>query len=121
MTERTCFMAGNNEKLNQLQCSPCRLGGEPLKPDQWAEYAKQIDGNWQVVDGHHLERTFKFKNFKQALAFTNQIGDLAEQQGHHPDIHLSWGQVIVRLWTHKIDGLHENDFILAAKIDHLIE
>ena len=106
-------------QLNSMQCSPCRTGGESVKGVQLSEYMKQIDGTWQVIDDHHLERTFKFKNFKQALAFTNLVGDLAETQGHHPDIYLSWGQVMIQLWTHKIDGLHENDFILASKIDKL--
>lgn len=72
-----------------------------------------------MIEEHHLDKTFVFKDFRQALDFTNQVGDLAEQQGHHPDIHLSWGRVRVAIWTHKIDGLTESDFILAAKIDEI--
>ncbi|NLJ99179.1 MAG: 4a-hydroxytetrahydrobiopterin dehydratase [Tissierellia bacterium] len=67
-----------------------------------------------------LKKEYKFKNFKDALDFTNKVGSLAEEEGHHPDIYLSWGKVVIKLWTHKIDGLHKNDFILAAKIDEII-
>ena len=74
---------------------------------------------WTVVDGHHLSRTFKFPDFAAALAFVNRVGALAEDQGHHPVIGLTWGKVTIDLWTHKINGLHESDFILAAKIDKL--
>ncbi len=80
---------------------------------------KQLDGEWMVVDDHHLERQYKFKNFRQALAFTNQVGELAEAEGHHPDIYLAWGKVKLMVWTHKIDGLTESDFIFAAKVDEL--
>jgi len=72
-----------------------------------------------VINNHHLERHFKFPDFKTALDFVNKVGDVAEEQGHHPDIHLSWGKVHVTIWTHKIDGLTESDFIFAAKIDRL--
>jgi 4a-hydroxytetrahydrobiopterin dehydratase len=73
-----------------------------------------------VVDEHHLERTFTFEDFKEALAFTNQVGDVAEEEQHHPDIALSYGKVVVTVWTHKVDGLTENDFIFAAKVDDLV-
>jgi len=72
-----------------------------------------------VVDVHHLEKKFKFKNFRQALDLTNQIGERAEAEGHHPDIYLAWGKVELKIWTHKIDGLSESDFIFAAKVDQL--
>ncbi|MHC4798008.1 MAG: 4a-hydroxytetrahydrobiopterin dehydratase, partial [Planctomycetota bacterium] len=72
-----------------------------------------------VVDQHHLEKEFKFKNFLQALEFTNRVGALAEEQGHHPDIHLAWGKAKITVWTHKIDGLTESDFVFAAKADAL--
>ncbi|MGA9476556.1 MAG: 4a-hydroxytetrahydrobiopterin dehydratase, partial [Desulfobacterales bacterium] len=75
------------------------------------------DDGWMIVDEHHLEREYKFKNFRQALDFTNRVGELAEEQGHHPDIHLSWGRVKLKIWTHKINGLTERDFIFAAKVD----
>lgn len=107
------------EKLVDSRCVPCQGGVEPLKADAVEAYKKQLLPDWQVIDNHHLEREYTFKNFRQALEFVNKIGGLAETQGHHPDIYLSWGKVKITLWTHKIDGLHENDFILAAKIDQL--
>jgi 4a-hydroxytetrahydrobiopterin dehydratase len=107
------------EKLAQKQCVPCSGGVPPLKGEKIQELHRQLDDGWQVVDEHHLERVFRFKNFRQALDFTNRVGELAEAQGHHPDIYLAWGKVRLTLWTHKIDGLTESDFIFAAKIDQL--
>ena len=78
---------------------------------------RRLGGAWQVIDGHHLSRTYDFPDFSQALVFVNRIGAIAEQQGHHPDLRLGWGKVGVEIWTHKIDGLTESDFVLAAKID----
>lgn len=89
-----------------------------MKGKELESYQRQLPG-WKIVDEHHLEKTFTFPDFKRALAFTNQVGDLAEQQGHHPDIHLAWGKVTITIWTHKINGLTESDFVLAAKIDRL--
>ncbi len=74
---------------------------------------------WTIVDEHHLTRTFSFPDFKTALDFVNRVGALAEEQGHHPDILLAWGRAVVTTWTHKIDGLTESDFVLAAKVDRL--
>ncbi len=74
-------------------------------------------GGWRVVDGHHLEKSYEFPDFRQALDFTNQDGELAEEQNHHPDLFLAWGKVKVSIWTHKIDGLTESDFVFAAKAD----
>ena len=82
-------------------------------------YLKQLD-NWTIVEGHHLEKTIKFKNFVAALSFTNQVGAIAEEEGHHPDIYLAWGEVKLMVWTHKIDGLTESDFIFSAKVDALL-
>ena len=79
----------------------------------------KVGTGWHVVKGHHLEREYKFKDFKEALAFTNAVGKLAEKVGHHPDIFLAWGKVKLTLWTHKIDGLSESDFIFAAKVNNL--
>jgi 4a-hydroxytetrahydrobiopterin dehydratase len=104
--------------LASKNCVPCRGGVPPMKGKQLQGYQSQLPG-WKVVQEHHLEKTFTFPNFKSALAFTNKVGQLAEQQGHHPDIHLAWGKVTITLWTHKIDGLSESDFILAAKMDQL--
>lgn len=80
----------------------------------------QLDDGWEVVDGHHLQKEYGFKDFADALAFTNRVGQLAEAQGHHPDIHLAWGKVRLVIWTHKIDGLTESDFVFAAKADTVL-
>jgi len=105
-------------ELASRNCVPCRGGVPPLKGKELESYQRQLPG-WKIVNEHHLEKTFTFPDFKRALAFTNKVGDLAEQQGHHPDIHLAWGKVTITIWTHKIDGLTESDFVLAAKIDRL--
>ncbi len=105
-------------ELASKACVPCRGGVPPLQGEELKRLGSQVDG-WNVVDEHHLERSFKFPDFKTALAFTDRVGELAEEQGHHPDIFLSWGKVTVTIWTHKINGLTESDFILAAKIDRL--
>jgi 4a-hydroxytetrahydrobiopterin dehydratase len=105
--------------LEQRSCAPCRGGIEPIKGERIDEYTALLDRQWTVVDEHHLHREYRFTNFREALDFVNQVGELAESQGHHPDIQLGYGMARIMLWTHKIDGLHENDFILAAKIDHL--
>jgi 4a-hydroxytetrahydrobiopterin dehydratase len=106
-------------ELAEKECVPCKGGIPPLQGQALAELLNKLDNGWQVVQGHHLEKDFTFKNFREALAFTNQVGELAEQQRHHPDIGLAWGRVKITLWTHKIDGLSESDFVLAAKIDRL--
>ena len=105
--------------LAKSQCTPCQGGVESLQGKAIEKLLKQLPDGWQVIDEHHLEKEYKFKNFKQALEFVNKVGELAEAQGHHPDIYLSWGKVKLTICTHKIDGLHENDFILAAKTDQL--
>jgi 4a-hydroxytetrahydrobiopterin dehydratase len=99
-------------------CVPCRGGVPPLKGEELASLQKQVDG-WNVVEEHQVTKTFTFPNFREALKFVNQVGELAEEQGHHPDIFLAWGKVEITTWTHKIDGLTESDFILGAKIDQL--
>lgn len=104
--------------LASKQCVPCKGGVPPLAGKELEALAKQVP-DWKVIDGHHLSRVFTFPDFKQALAFVNQAGAIAEEQGHHPDITLSWGKAAVTTWTHKIDGLTESDFILAAKIDRI--
>jgi len=106
-------------ELAKLECVPCRGGVPPLKGKELAEVHRKLGQGWQVVEEHHLEKEFSFPDFRTALAFTNQVGELAEAQGHHPDISLAWGKVKITIWTHKIDGLTESDFILAAKIDEL--
>lgn len=109
----------NSNALKDKTCVPCKGGTPPLTGERLSTFQKELGGNWKVVHDHHLEKTFSFSNFKTALAFTNQMGELAESQGHHPDIALSWGKVIVTIWTHKVNGLTESDFVLAAKIDAL--
>ena len=103
-------------ELASKNCVPCRGGVPPLAGKELEALARQVP-EWKVVDGHHITRAFKFKNFVDALAFVNKVGALAEQQGHHPDIFLAWGKAEVTTWTHSINGLSESDFILAAKID----
>jgi 4a-hydroxytetrahydrobiopterin dehydratase len=102
--------------LADKACVPCRGGVPPLLAEDVARLLERIDG-WDAPENHHLTKTWKFPDFAGALAFVNRIGALAEEQGHHPDVWLTWGRVRVDLWTHKIDGLTESDFILAAKID----
>ncbi len=105
-------------ELAAKTCVPCRGGVPPLKGTELEALQRQVSG-WDVVNEHHLHKVFRFPDFRQALDFVNQAGNLAEEQGHHPDLLLSWGKVEVTTWTHKIDGLTESDFILAAKIDAL--
>lgn len=105
-------------ELANKTCVPCKGGVPPLAGPELDRFLSQLQG-WSVVQGHHLEKTYEFDDFVGALAFVNRVGDLAEEQQHHPDLHLSWGQVRVEIWTHAIDGLTESDFILAAKCDRL--
>jgi 4a-hydroxytetrahydrobiopterin dehydratase len=104
--------------LAEKNCVPCRGGVPPLAGAGLDNLKAQVPG-WEVVDGHHLSRSYAFPDFRTALDFVNRVGATAEEQGHHPDIYLSWGKVGITTWTHKIDGLTESDFILAAKIDAL--
>ena len=104
--------------LSAKTCVPCRGGVPPLKGDELKKLLAQISG-WNAVDEHHLTKQYAFGDFVSALEFVNRIGALAEEQGHHPDLYLTWGKVRVDIWTHKINGLTESDFVLAAKIDKL--
>ena len=105
--------------LSKKQCVPCRGGVPPLKRLELDALFEQVDGGWSVVDEHHLEKEYRFADFRQALDFTNRVGEMAEEQDHHPDIFLAWGRVKVTIWTHKIDGLTESDFVFAAKTEVL--
>ena len=110
--------ASVSDRLAAKKCIPCRGGVPPLKDKEIRKLLPQLS-KWKVVKGHHLIKDYKFPDFASALEFTLQVGELAEEEGHHPDIYLSWGKVGIQIWTHKIDGLTESDFILAAKIDRL--
>ena len=109
-------MAASGSNLAEKHCVPCRGGVPALKGEELRRLADQLSG-WKVVDEHHIAKTFQFPDFKQALDFVNRIGGVAEAEGHHPDILLTWGKVEVKTYTHKIDGLTESDFILGAKVD----
>lgn len=105
--------------LSKKECIPCKGGVPSLKGKKIEEFAAQLKEGWKVVNEHHLEKTTSFPDFKSALLFTNKVGELAEKEKHHPDILLAYGKVVITIWTHKIDGLTESDFIFAAKCDEL--
>ena len=107
--------------LADKSCVPCRGGVPALKGKELEEIRRQLTepDQWNVVNEHHIVREYKFPDFRSALAFVNKVGELAEEQGHHPDIALGWGRVEITTWTHAVNGLTESDFILAAKIDRL--
>ena len=105
-------------ELASKTCVPCRGGVPPLQGEELAGLQKQVNG-WNVIGGHHVAKAFEFPDFQKALDFVIQVGAVAEEQGHHPDIFLTWGKAEIKIWTHKINGLTESDFILAAKIDQL--
>ena len=111
------YIRGMATSLANEKCVPCRGGVPPLAGEELRALAAELGNGWNVVEGHHLEKTFSFPDFAQALAFTNRVGAVAEEEGHHPDIHLAWGSARITIWTHKVDGLTRSDFILAAKID----
>ena len=103
--------------LAQKTCIPCRGGVPPLKGEELDALQEKLGNGWQIINEHHLEKEYIFADFIQALDFTVKVGEVAENQDHHPDIYLAWGKVKLTIWTHKIDGLTESDFILAAKAD----
>jgi 4a-hydroxytetrahydrobiopterin dehydratase len=107
-------------ELAKRRCVPCRGGVPPLRGPALAELLAQLEPGWEVVKEHHLEKEYRFQDFAAALAFVNRVGALAEEQQHHPDLVLTWGRVRVSIWTHKIDGLTESDFVFAAKTDELV-
>jgi len=116
-TAVACLSFLDMDDLSQRDCVPCRGGVPPLAAAELNALNDQLDPGWEVIGGHHLQREFEFDDFRSAMAFTVGVGEMAEEQGHHPDIHLSWGKVKILVWTHKIDGLTESDFILAARAD----
>lgn len=104
-------------ELANRKCVPCRIGVPPLKGEDLRRLLDELGSGWEAIRDHHLEKTYKCRNFREALDFTNAVGQIAEEEGHHPEVTLAWGRVTLRIWTHKIDGLTESDFFLAAKAD----
>jgi 4a-hydroxytetrahydrobiopterin dehydratase len=107
--------------LADRTCVPCRGGVPPMERSEAERFLEQVNDGWRLRENGHmlLEKTYLFKNFAEALAFVNRVGALAEEQGHHPDVYLAWGRVRLEIWTHKIKGLTESDFVFAAKCDRL--
>jgi len=108
-----------SRRLSQMQCVPCRGGVPPPAGDDLTRLEGELGGGWRVIDGHHLEKEYTFPDFASALAFVDRVGAMADAQDHHPDIGLSWGRATVQIWTHKIDGLTESDFVFAARCEAL--
>ena len=106
-------------ELTQKKCVPCEGGVSPIKGAEIQQYLSQLKNSWEVTDEIKIQCNFAFKDFIEAMKFVNQAADLAEKEGHHPDIHIHYNEVLIVLWTHAIGGLSENDFIVAAKIDAL--
>lgn len=108
-------------ELAEKSCVPCKGGILPFTTEQINVYLPKLNSHWKVVGNHHLEREFAFKDFVSGLSFTNYVAEVSEDEGHHPNILLTWGKVTITIYTHKIDGLHESDFILASKCDYIYE
>jgi len=109
-------------ELSSKVCTACSGDAETLKATEIHEHMKELDDNWEQENNHHIQRQFDLNDFQEALELVNKVGEIAEQQGHHPVINdFTWGRATIKLYTHKIDGLHENDFIMAAKIDEAYE
>lgn len=106
-------------RLAERKCVPCHGGVPPLEKREAERLLGELGNEWRITDGHHLEKTFPFPDFLEALAFANRAGDVAEREGHHPELQIGWGKAKVLIWTHAIDGLTESDFVLAAKIDEV--
>jgi len=109
------------EVLAAKDCVPCKGGTEPLSGHELYTFHAQLGSDWQMVDDHHILKQYKFDDFKEALAFTNAVGEIAEAENHHPEIMTGYGKVEVSIWTHKIDGLCESDFVFAAKVEKAYE
>jgi len=105
--------------LAKKECKPCDGGTPALKGDALKQMQNQLNGGWKLLNEQRLEKEFKFPDFRHVLEFVNRVGDIAEEQNHHPDIYFTWGQARIQIWTHSINGLSEGDFILAAKINGL--
>lgn len=118
---KTEMMNKENVKLSGQKCEPCSGDIPPLEGEELQNYYNRLDDGWELVDNHHLKKSYDFKNFKEALDFTVKVGEMSEEEGHHPEIVLTWGKVAITVYTHAIDGLSDNDFIWAAKADELYE
>ena len=105
------------ESLADRKCKPCEEGGSPLPEEQSMELLLELNGGWKLIDNHHLSKTFAFPEFKDAVSWVNKVADLAERVNHHPNIEIDYNKVRLSIWTHKLDGLSEADFVLAAKTD----
>ena len=116
-TATICLGGEYLENLSDMECIPCKGGVPPLSEEESGAFLSQIHEDWEVVENHHLTRTWSFPDFASALEFTNQLGEVCEQQNHHADFELGWGRVVSVIFTHKIDGLTESDFVLASKFD----
>ncbi len=106
-------------ELNEKKCVPCEGGIPKLTREQVDTYYKELNKDWEIIRDSKIKRIFHFVNFVQTMDFVNRLAEIAEEEGHHPDLHISYGKCVVELWTHAINGLSENDFIVAAKIDIL--
>lgn len=106
-------------ELATMECKACEGSPAALKGDKLKHLHQKLGGDWKIIDGEKLQREYKFPDFRKALEFVNLVGEIAEQQNHHPDIYFTWGQAKIQIWTHSAKGLTENDFILAAKISEL--
>lgn len=105
--------------LSKKKCKPCEGGIASLNLNEIAEYKKNIQNDWNVTENKKISKEYSFVNYRHAVDFVNKVADLAEEEGHHPVMHVSYGKVVIDLWTHAVNGLTENDFILAFKIDKL--
>ncbi len=106
-------------ELSKKKCMPCEGGTDKLTREQADKFYSELDKDWQIIDYNKIKRSFHFVNFVHTMEFVNKVADIAEEEGHHPDLHVSYGKCEVELWTHAIEGLSENDFIVAAKIDRI--
>ena len=108
-----------SSELAKKECKACEAGTQPLKGDALKQMQSRLGGDWKVLNEQRLEKQFKFRDFRHALEFVNRVGEVAENQNHHPNIYFTYGEARIQIWTHSAKGLTENDFILAAKIDDL--
>lgn len=113
-------MSDSCSLLAAKDCIPCKGGVPPLRGAELQAFHAELGNGWQLVEEHHLEKEYRFKNFQEALDFTNKVGAIAEAQNHHPDILTAWGKTKVTIWTHKINGLTESDFVFAAKCEQAV-